>query len=76
MELVSAGDLAKVLDKGKSTITFYQSIGLIVPIGVAGKTMVFNKAETTERLKKIEKFKKKGKTLEEIKTLLNENPTV
>lgn len=77
MELVSVGDLAKMLDKSKSTIAYYQTKGLIQPVGVAGKTMVFDKKATVARIKRINALqgKDKGKSLEEIKTILDADKT-
>ena len=76
MELVSVGDLAKELDRSKSTIAYYQTKGLVVPIGVAGKTMVFDKKATMARIKRIELLKEKGKSLEEIKLTLNADKAI
>lgn len=73
MELVSVGDLAKTLNKSKSTIAYYQTKNLVIPVGVAGKTMIFDKKATIDRIKTIDNLKKKGKSLEEIKVILDEN---
>ena len=65
-ELVSLGDISKLLGINKSKLNYYAWLNLIRPIKVLGKTMIFNKELTVKRLNEIKKQNVKGKTLKEI----------
>ena len=69
--LLSLNELARELKINKSKLSYYSSIKLIVPANTVGKMMIFNGVETIERVKKIEKLRKSGLTLQEIKEKLN-----
>lgn len=69
MDLVSIGDLAAIFGRNKSAINYYYNVGLISPMGTAGKTAVFDKKETIAAIKKIEALKDKGKSIAEIREI-------
>lgn len=71
--LISLRELAKELGMEKSTLHFYTSMGLIHPEIIIGKTHVYNKDVIIKRINKIKEYTGKGKTLKQIKNILDEN---
>lgn len=67
---VSLGTLALELRVNKSRLAYYFSEGLLVPVGVVGRMNIFNKKDALSRIKKIEAYQEKGKSLKEIKELV------
>lgn len=71
MKNVSIGEIALKLGINKSKLAYFYSLGLLKSNSRVGKTNVFELDSTIKKFKKIEELKKKGKTLKEIKKLLN-----
>ena len=61
--LISLGDLAKELGVNKSKLAFYNKVGLIMPVIIAGKVFIFNR---TDVLAKISTLINGKKTLKEV----------
>jgi len=72
-EVTTLSKLALELKIYRSKLDFYMASGLIIPINKINKLNLFDKQKTLERLKEIEKLQRKGKTLKEIKELLDNN---
>jgi DNA-binding transcriptional MerR regulator len=72
-KLILLSELAKKLCINKSKLTLYAKMGLFIKEKEFGdiKTGFYNEKETMERYNFINKQKEKGKTLEEIKKMLN-----
>ena len=68
--LLSLNELARELGLNKSKLSYYVSEGLIEPANTIGRMMIFNKAETMSLVKEIEKLKKSGLSLKDIKEKL------
>jgi DNA-binding transcriptional MerR regulator len=68
--LFSLNELARELSLNKSKLSYYASLDLITPASTVGRMMIFNKVETIDLIKKIEKLRKSGRTLQEIKELI------
>ena len=66
-DLVSLNELAKILGINKSKLTYYVSLGIVIPSTTVGKMQIFNKKEVLTRIKKIKKLQEEGKTLFQIK---------
>jgi len=54
----------------KSKLNYYVSLGLLQPTQTLGKTMIFERSNTIDIIKFIDKQKRKGMKLREIKELL------
>lgn len=67
MTNISLGELSIELGVNKSRLHYFYSIGLLVPTETISKMNLFDKEGTIKIIKKIEKLKVKGKTLDEIK---------
>ncbi len=67
MKHASLGELALQLGINKSRLAYYFSIGLLNPIAKVGKMNVFDSVKTINIVKEIDKLKKQGKTLKDIK---------
>jgi len=67
MTKISLGELAIELGTSKSKLHYFYTLGLITPTDTISKMNLFDKEKTLEILKKIDKLKVKGKTLEDIK---------
>jgi len=65
-KLISLAELAKLTDVNKSRLNYYAWKGLIKPVHVMGKTMVFDTKTVKKQLKTIEREQIKGKTLKQI----------
>ena len=72
-EVTTLSKLALELKIYRSRLDYYASLNLITPMNSIGKLNLFNKQATMTRLKEIEKFQKRGKTLKEIKLILENN---
>lgn len=70
MKHVSLGELSLELGVNKSKLAYFFSFGLIKPITKVGRMNVFDSQETKKVIKKIDELKLKGKSLNEIKSLL------
>jgi DNA-binding transcriptional MerR regulator len=70
-KLISLGDLSREKKYSKSKLTYYASMGLIVPIEVVGKMQIYDKDETEGRLKEIEKYRKQSLSLRQIKEIFD-----
>ena len=68
MKQASLGEIAIKLGVNKSKLSFYFSSGLLKPIMKVGKMNVFDLDKTMKIIKKIGDMKKKGHTLEYIKS--------
>lgn len=66
---ISLGELAIELGINKSRLAYYFQLGLIKPVSTIGRMNVFDSVKTKQIIKDIEKFKKEGKTLKQIKTV-------
>ena len=69
--LISLGNLALEVGVNKSKLAYYARMGLLKPMNTIGVTQIYNKKKTLHRLDKILKAKKEGKTLREIKKILD-----
>jgi len=69
-KLISLNDLAKIIKVNKSKLSYYVSLGLLVPIDIVGKTMIFEKDKTITTIKKIKDLQSKKLTLQQIKNKL------
>ena len=67
--LISLGELALELGINKSKLAYYFSLKLIKPASTIGRMNVFDEEKTRQAIKNIEKFKKEGMTLKQIKTV-------
>ena len=65
-KLTSLAKLAKKIDVNKSRLNYYAWLGLIRPVTVIGKTMIFNTKVVKKQLRIIQVEQKKGKTLKQI----------
>lgn len=70
MKHASLSEIAKKLGVNKSKFAYYFSKGLLKPITKVGSMNVFDLNKTISVLKKIDAYKKAGKTLAEIKAKL------
>ncbi len=70
LNLVTLGELSMEMGVNKSKLNYYTHSGLLKPVRIAGKTMLFDRKSVTRDIKNIEKHKKNGKKLKEIKTIL------
>lgn len=68
MKHSSLGEIAIKLGINKSKLAYYFSLGLLKPIAKVGKMNVFDLDKTMKVIKSIDDMKKKGKTLNEIKS--------
>lgn len=66
-QTITLSALAKELDINKSKLHYYAAEGLIKPVQVIGKTMVFNSRVVRKQLAAIDREQVKGKKLKEIK---------
>ena len=65
--------LCKELGVNKSKLHYFHTFGIIKPeLIVSGKILVFDREKTISIVKEVAKLKKKGMTLEQIKTKLHE----
>jgi DNA-binding transcriptional MerR regulator len=71
--LISINKLAQELDFNKSKLHYYTSLGLLKPVQILGKTMIFERAPVIKRIKQIERLQNKGISLKEIKNQLKKN---
>ena len=71
MEQKSLSELSLEMRVNKSKLAYYSQEGLIKPMLTIGRMKIFDAQKTREIIKKIEKFKIYGKSLKEIKELLN-----
>lgn len=71
VKLVSLNELAKKLSMNKSRLSFYTSMGLLVPANTIGKMMVFDEVAAVKRVKEIIKQQKAGLSIAEIKEKIN-----
>jgi DNA-binding transcriptional MerR regulator len=67
---ISLNELAKEMNINKSKLHYYAQLGLIVPNGKIGGTIVLEKIDAVKKLKTILTNQKKGKTLKEIKEII------
>jgi len=67
MTNISLGELSIELGVNKSKLHYFYSLGLLVPTETVSKMNLFDREKTIEIVKKIEKLKVKGKTLDQIK---------
>ena len=65
-EFISLNELAKALQLNKSTLTYYASLGVIIPVTVVGRMQLFSKKQVLKQLKKVKEEQAKGKTLKQI----------
>lgn len=70
-EMISLGDLAREFGINKSQLAYYHQFGLLSPIMNVGKTNVFDRKETVRRIALIQKSRKEGKSLAEVKQEIN-----
>lgn len=66
-QTITLAALAKELDINKSKLHYYVAEGLIKPVQVIGKTMVFNSRVVRKQLNAVDRERAKGKKLKEIK---------
>ena len=71
--IITLSALAMELKIYRSKLDYYVFLSLISPMSTIGKITFFDRQKTLERLKEIDKLKKKGKTLKEIKLILKNN---
>ena len=69
-KLISLTELAKEVKVNKSKLSYYVSLGLLVPMDTVGKTMIFEKDKIIATIKKIKELQKKKYTLKQIKEKL------
>lgn len=69
-KLISLSELAKIWRVNKSKLSYYTSLGLIVPVDTIGRTMIFEKDKTIITIKKIKELQKKKYSLKQIKEKL------
>lgn len=69
-EIVTLSQIAKELEMNKSNLHYWVGRGLLTPSSTLGTTFAFAKTETIAKIKKINKLKEKGKTIEEIVKIL------
>ena len=69
--LISLADLALEVGVHKSKLKYYVGLELLKPIRTIGRMQIYNKKIALHRLNKILEGKKEGKTLREIKKILN-----
>ncbi len=71
--MTSLGELAKdkKLNTSKSMLTYYASFGLIVPISTVGRMQIYDNLETREKIKLVERYKKQGLSLKQIKEIFD-----
>ena len=69
-KLTSLTELAKKVKVNKSKLSYYVSLGLLVPIDIIGKTMIFKENKIMATVKKIKELQKKKYTLKQIKKKL------
>ncbi len=65
-ELTTLAELAKELKINKSKLNYYFKLGLIKPVKIIGKTLIFSRKEVLADLEKVEKKQEKGQTLIDI----------
>ena len=65
--LASMSQLATELGINKSKLNYYMNMGVITPLTVVGRICIFDRALTLSKLKEINKAKKNGRTLTQIK---------
>lgn len=70
-KVISLSGLAKELEINKSKLLYYTSKGLLEPLFVIGKTMVFMEDEAVKRILTIGRLKKAGFSLKQIKEKLD-----
>lgn len=70
-ETIALADLAREIDINKSKLNYYAWKGLIKPIKILGKTMIFNKRIVKKQIRVIKREKEKGKKLKEIKIIIS-----
>jgi DNA-binding transcriptional MerR regulator len=72
-QLISLNDLSKIIKVPKSTLIYYVTMGLFTPREFIGKMYIFEKHMFLDRYKEIKKYQKQGKSLSEIKQLVNDD---
>lgn len=61
--------LSKLFNVKKATLIFYYQLGLFKPLMFLGKMALFDEKKAIKSWKYIEKLKKEGKTLAEIREI-------
>jgi len=69
-DAISLNELTRIVKVNKSTLIYYNKLGLISPEAVVGRMYIFNKDKTLKRLSEIKKMAAEGKELEEIFKIL------
>ena len=74
-EITTLSELALDLKINKTKLNYYAWLGLIVPIKVVGKTLIFDKENVIKKIEKIKEEKNKGLTLKEVVEKFNKSKT-
>ena len=69
-DAISLNELTRIVKVNKSTLIYYNKLGLISPEAVVSRMYIFNKDKTLKRLSEIKKMAAEGKELEEIFNIL------
>jgi len=69
-DAISLNELTRIVKVNKSTLIYYNKLGLISPEAVVSRMYIFNKDKTLKRLSEIKKMAAEGKELEEIFKIL------
>ncbi len=69
MKHISLAELAAELKVNKSKLAYYFQLGLLKPVLTVGRMNLFDEKEAKQTIKEIEKFKKQGLKLKQIKTV-------
>jgi len=69
-DAISLNELTRIVKVNKSTLIYYNKLGLISPDAVVGRMYIFGKEKTLKRLSEVKKMAAEGKELEEIFNIL------
>lgn len=68
---ISLSELARQLGTYKSKLSYYVKLGLISPITSIGRMQIYDKKVVERTLKKVERLKEQGLSMEDIKVKLD-----
>ena len=71
-EPISLNELSKVLGVNKSTLQYYVNYDLFTPFATVGRMNIFDKGSFINRFKELDKLKRHGISLKQIKEKFDE----
>jgi DNA-binding transcriptional MerR regulator len=70
-KITTLSELALKMQINKSKLNYYYLMGIIEPMTLRGRTMLFDENKTVEKMEKVKKLQSEGKTTKEIVNILD-----